>query len=289
MPYTPGAALDGLSASLGSLALGAVDSNGVAWFLQSLEGWDSPDIRSEFTEREADHGAWASTVYLGARPITLGGTIVAPSRAALERAMETLRVAASLTDTVLLVGEAVPKRATVRRSGKLLIQYVTDTVATYSVLVTAADPRRYDATLSSATTNLPTSSGGLAFPVTFPVAFSATVTAGQIAAVNSGTADSRPVITIAGPVVAPVVSALYPDGTVRQLVYGQDLASGETLVIDTDAHTVLINGNVSRRRFMTVSNGWPTIGAGQSVIFQFQSTTYNASATLTVQWRSAWM
>ncbi|MFJ8110421.1 hypothetical protein [Streptomyces sp. NPDC096132] len=289
MPYTPGAALDGLSATLGSLILGAVDSGGVAWFLQSLEGWDSPDVRAEFTEREADHGAWASTVYLGARPITLGGTIVAPSRAALDQAMETLRVAAGLTDTVLLVGETVPKQATVRRSGKLLVQHVTDTTATYSVMVTAADPRRYDATLSSATTNLPTSSGGLSFPITFPVTFSATVTAGQIVAVNAGTADSRPVLTIAGPVVAPVVSGLYPDGTVRQLVYGQDLASGETLVIDTDAHTVLINGNVSRRRFMTVSNGWPTISASSSVIYQFQSTAYNASATLTVQWRSAWM
>jgi hypothetical protein len=46
---------------------------------------------------------------------------------------------------------------------------------------------------------------------------------------------------------------------------------------------------VSRRRFLTVSSGWPTIGPGQSVTYQFQSTAYNASASLTVQWRSAWM
>jgi hypothetical protein len=44
--------------------------------LQTLEGWDSPEIRAEFQDREADHGAWASPVYLGSRPITLA----APSR-----------------------------------------------------------------------------------------------------------------------------------------------------------------------------------------------------------------
>jgi hypothetical protein len=112
---------------------------------------------------------------------------------------------------------------------------------------------------------------------------------GQINAVNSGSIDTRPVLTITGPVVAPTVSALYPDGTLRQLIYSQDLVSGDVLVIDTDAHTVLLNGSVSRRRFMTVSAGWPTIPAGSSVNFQFQSSTYNATAMLAATWRSAWM
>jgi hypothetical protein len=68
---------------------------------------------------------------------------------------------------------------------------------------------------------------------------------GQINAVNSGTLDTRPVLTITGPVVAPTVSALYPDGSVRQLIYSQDLATGDVLVIDTDAHTVVLNGVTS--------------------------------------------
>ena len=46
---------------------------------------------------------------------------------------------------------------------------------------------------------------------------------------------------------------------------------------------------ISRRRFMTVPGGWPTIPAGASVAYQFQSSTYNATATLTATWRSAWM
>lgn len=289
MAYIPGTDIDGLQATLGSLRLGAVDSAGVAWFLQGLEGWDSAEVRAEFQEREADHGTWASPVYLGSRPITLSGTVEAPDRSALQAAMEQLYAAATLTDTTLAVSEATPKQATVRRSGKPLVQYVTDRTATWSVMVTAADPRRYSTTLQSGTTSLPSTTGGLSFPVTFPITFSAATVAGQIGATNLGSMDTRPILTIAGPVVAPTVSCLYPDGTVRQLVYSQDLASGDVLTIDTDAHTVILNGDVSRRRFMTVSAGWPTIPAGASVNYQFQSGTYNASAMLTATWRSAWM
>ncbi|MFJ8154805.1 phage distal tail protein [Streptomyces sp. NPDC094468] len=289
MSNVPGATLDGLQATLGSLALGTVDADGVAWYLQTLEGWDAPESRSEWTDREADHGSWASPVYLSSRPITLGGTIVAPSRDLLEDAMEQVRVAAGLTDTVLTVAEVVPKQATVRRSGKPLMQYITDTKATYSVMVTAADPRRYSTTLSTGTTALPSTTGGLTFPATFPVTFSATVVAGSFAAVNVGSFETRPVLTVTGPVVAPAIAALYPDGTVRQLIYSLDLAAGDVLTIDTDARTVLLNGVTSRRRFLTVSGGWPTIDAGQSVTYQFTSSTYNATATLTASWRSAWM
>jgi hypothetical protein len=287
--YTPGTDIDSRQATLGSLRLGAVDTAGVAWFLQGMEGWDSPEVRAELQDREADHGSWASPVYLGSRPITLKGTVEAPNRSSLDGALDQLYAAAALTDTTLTVWEATPKQATVRRSGKVLTEYVTDRVATWSVLMTAADPRRYSTTLQSGTTGLPTTSGGLAFPTTFPIAFSATTVSGQIGAANSGSMDTRPVLTVAGPVVAPTVSALYPDGTVKQLAYSLDLASGDVLVIDTDAHTVTLNGATSRRRFMTVASGWPTIPAGSSVNYQFQSGTYNALAMLTASWRPAWL
>ncbi|HVE26960.1 MAG TPA: hypothetical protein VNC22_16235 [Sporichthya sp.] len=289
MPYTPGVDFDGLPVTLGTLRLGSVDDAGVAWFLQKKDGWDSPEVRADLQERQADHGSWFSPVYLGSRPITLAGTIEAPSRAALQDAWDRMLVAASLTDTTLTVWESTPKQVTVRRSGKQLMEYVTDRTATWSVMVTAEDPRRYSTDLQSGTTGLPSTSGGLVFPVTPPITFSATTVSGSIGAVNSGTFETRPILTITGPVVAPVVSALYPDGTVRQLVYSQDLQAGDVLVIDTDAHSVTLNGNASRRRFMSVPSGWPSIPAMASVSYQFASGTYNSTAMLTAQWRSAWM
>lgn len=286
----PGTDLGGIRADLGSIPLGGVDTAGVDWALQSLEGWDSPDVRSEYTEREADHGAWASPVYYGARPITLAGIVTAPDRTTLEDALERLRSAASLGDTTLVVYElTTPKQATVRRSGKPLVAYTTDRIATYSVMVTAADPRRYDVTLQTGTAYLPSTSGGVTLPAALPWTLSSTTVSGEIDAVNSGTFESRPVLTIAGPVSAPQILCQMPDGSVKFLNYSQDLLSGDVLVIDTDAHTVTLNGNVSRRRFLTLPTGWPTIPAASMVSFLFRAGSYNSTAMLTATWRSAWM
>lgn len=285
----PNTDIDGLQATLGTLRLGAVDSLGVSWFLQAVEGWDSPESRSEFTEREGDHGAWASPVYLGSRPITLSGTIIAPSRSLLEGAMDQLRVAAALTDTALMVWESVPKQAIVRRSGKPLMQYVTDTVATYSVMVTAADPRRYSTALQSDTTMLPSSSGGLTPPLTPPLTSTAVTVAGEITAENEGTFETRAVFTIAGPADSPQILTAMPDGSVIFLNFTDILYAGDVLVIDTDAKTCVLNGVVSRRRFLVTPTGWPTIPAQSTVAVQFRARYYNSSATLTASWRSAWM
>ncbi|KUN34836.1 hypothetical protein AQJ30_27600 [Streptomyces longwoodensis] len=289
MPYTPGAALGGLSATLGGVTLGAVDAEGVAWHLQTLEGWDSSEVRAEYTDREADHGAWASPVYLGSRPITLGGKIVAPTQRLLERAMEQLRAAAGLTDTVLSVWETEPKQTVVRRSGKVLLQYETSTVATYSVMVTAADPGRYAVDVGTGTTGLPTTSGGLTPPLTPPLVSNAVTVSGEITAENTGTIPTRLLLTITGPADGPQVFTQMPDGTVVILSYTDVLYDGDQLVIDTAAKTCVLNGVVSRRRYLTVPSGWPAIPAQASVSLQFRARYYNPTAKLTAQWRSAWM
>lgn len=290
MAFTAGADLGGIRADLSSVPLGGVDSAGVAWALQGMEGWDSAEVRAEFAEREADHGAWASPVYLGSRPITLSGTVTAPDRMALEDALDRLRAAVALTDTLLVVYElTTPKRAMVRRSGKPLFAYVTDRIATYSVMVTAADPRRYSTSLESETTNLPSSSGGLTPPLTPPLTSTAVTVSGEITAENEGTLETRAVFTIAGPADSPQILTSMPDGSVIFLNYTDILYSGDVLVIDTDAKTCILNGAVSRRRFLVTPTGWPTIPAESTVAVQFRAKYYNSSATLTAQWRSAWM
>ncbi|WP_411078512.1 hypothetical protein [Streptomyces sp. cmx-10-25] len=289
MSYVAGQDLGGLRADIGPVPLGGVDFAGVAWRLQELQGWDSPEVRTDMQQREADHGAWSSPVYLGERPITAAGVIEAADRAALDEAMERLRAAVALTDTLLVVYESTPKQALVRRSGKLVMQYLTDRLASYSLMVTAPDPRRYSTVLQSGTTMLPVTTGGLAPPVTPPVTIVATSVSGVIDAPNEGSFETRPLLVIDGPVDSPRILAQMPDGTVRFLTYSQSLAVGEQLVIDTDAHSVILNGDVSRRRFLSTPTGWPVIPARSMVSFQFTAAFYNSGAKLTARWRSAWM
>lgn len=289
MGYTPGQALGGIQVGLGSIRLGMVDDAGVAWTVgaDGLQGWDSAEVRTQITQREADHGAWQGPIYLGERPITLAGTITAPDQARLDGAIEQLLAAVSLTDTVLTVYETIPKQCTVRRSGKPLTPRITDCIATYSVMVTAGDPRRYSTVQGSGSTGLPVTTGGLVLPATMPWTLSAVTVRGEIDITNDGTFSTRPQFVISGPVTQPQVATLYPDGTIALLAYSDTLGAGDNLVIDTDAHTVMLNGTASRRRYL--SGQWPEIPAGGSAAVQFRAASYSASALLTATWRSAWI
>ncbi|MFD8577403.1 hypothetical protein ACFV1H_18970 [Streptomyces virginiae] len=273
--------------TLGSLPLSVVDDAEVTWLNTDLKGWSSPGLRAEFQPRQADHGAWASPVYLDSRPITITGMIAAPTTTARDAAIEQLIAAASLTDTILTVEDSVPKRATVRRSGEVLVELLGPYGATYSLLVTAPDPRRYSTVLQSQTTGLPSVTGGLTLPITLPISFSTTSTGGAFTLVNEGTIATRPTFTVTGPAANFVISCTSPGGAVTQLTYSDSIGVGDTLVIDTDAHTVMLNGTVSRRRYL--SGTWPEILPASSLSVQWSALAYDAAAMLTGTCRSAWM
>lgn len=285
--YTPGASLGGMQAALGSVTLGQVDGAGVAWGLSAIQGWDSPDVRTTYQERQADHGAWAGPTYLQARVLTITGTIAADTAATLETALEQLQAAASLSDTTLTVYESIPKQVTARRSGRLLIERVTDRIASYSVLLTAADPRRYSTTLQSQSTALPSVTGGLTLPITMPITITATTVSGTITLANAGTIASRPVLTVTGPAPSPTIRSQRPDGTVTQLLYSDTLLAGDVLVIDCAARTVILNGQVSRRLYL--SGTWPEVPPVSQLTISWSALAYDPAALLTGTCRSAWM
>ncbi|MEU7066882.1 hypothetical protein [Streptomyces sp. NPDC046161] len=279
-----------LPVTLGSLPLLSRDDAGVEWVVVDVKGWaSSAGVRSETTAREADHGAWASRVYFDARPITITGSISAPSTAARDAALDQLTVAVSLDDTLLVVGETVPKQALVRRSGELLVELVGPYEATYSAIVTAADPRRYATVLQSQSTGLPSVTGGLTLPITMPITISTTSTGGGFTLTNAGTIATRPIFTLLGPAALPVITATRPDGAIFQLAYSQSLGAGDTLVIDTAAHSAILNGSVSRRPFISAQPSWPEILPGSSLSVRWTASAYDPAAVLTGTCRSAWM
>ncbi|MER8083851.1 hypothetical protein ABTZ57_01480 [Streptomyces sp. NPDC094048] len=282
----PGYRFTDLLVRLGEVVFGQVDQDGVHWHCEDNEGWDSPDSRSTLTQREGDHGAYAGPVYLNERVITLTGKVTAQSAAALDGAIDQLKVAASLTDTTLTVYETVPKQATVRRSGRPLIKRLTDRTIDYSVQVTAADPRLYATSETVVPLRLPTVTDGQTWPVAFPSSFPAVVVSGDTTVTNAGNLDARPRIVIAGPVAQPAVTVTGPDGTAATLLYSGTVSDGDYLDLDCDLHTAYYNGSASRRAL--VSGTWPVLQPGVSGL-AFRAGTYSSTATLTVAYRSAWM
>jgi tail protein len=162
--------------------------------------------------------------------------------------------------------------------------------ASCSAAFVALDPTIYhgpsDATgLRSGATNLPSEVGGLTFSAQFPVIFSAVVTAGRILAENTGTAPTGLTLTLTtgGPLTQPRVTLLA--GTVSQtLQYNDVLQPGQTLVIDTKARTVYLDGTSRRGKLV---GDWFLLPPGSSEI-RFNAAAYEPTALLVAEWRDAW-
>ncbi|MEU0675484.1 hypothetical protein ABZ330_21835 [Streptomyces sp. NPDC006172] len=276
------------SAVLGDLPLHVTADDGVDWAVEDLTGWRaSPATTVQVTQKPAGHGGWATgRPRLTPRQMELRIFIAAPTPDAMDTAYERLLAAVSTGPVVLQVTEGELTRQTVvYRNGDVLPVAESDYEATYSVPLIAPDPRRYgDEVLTEL--YLPSSTGGLTFPITFPISFGATVISGTARLDNPGTIAAPLRLVVYGPVSQPQITVTDDAGGTWTLAYSGDVAAGDWLDIDTEAATVLYNGQASRRSLL--SGDWPAVPAGGADV-AFRAPVYSPTARLVVVHRAAWM
>lgn len=257
--------------------------NGVWWDLEPIDGWSAPPDRTERTEqRNADHGAWLKQGYYAPRDLELKGTLTGQSWSTLNQAWATLKAAVPSFDPVTLVvgetGDFALQADIIQGDGPPLInKNAAEWEFSFSLI--APDPRRYSLDTTSASTGLPVTSGGLSLPITLPITIGATTTSGLLTLTNSGDMPTRPTLTITGP--CPPCTITHSSN--RRLTVPDAVPAGRSLVLDTDARSAVLDGTASR----VVTGTWFELDPGVNSI-QFASATYDASALLTVSFRSAW-
>jgi hypothetical protein len=188
----------------------------------------------------------------------------------------------------LVYGEPIPKQASVRRNGGAAITETYPTLAdvVFVVPLVAPDMRKYGVQQQSAQIILPAPpsnplilpfASGL--PVTFPgglppESVSVTVT-------NLGTFETRPQLTVTGPVVSPSVV----NATSGQAISfsGLTLGASDVLTIDTDARQSFLNGAFAPA---DPQSAWWVLSPGDSQIYLAGTTP--GGSTLSISWRSAW-
>jgi hypothetical protein len=273
-----------------NIPLGAADSNGTAWMLTKVDGWDSPPTAvGQVIQRSADHGGWPTAQYYGPRIITLTVQISALSQPLRDVARAQLQQAVPVSDLATFTyDEPVPKLAYVRRNATSAIgeTYMDTCHAEFSIPLVAPDPRKYAATPNMASSVTATIVSPLTLPFSsgLPVTFPATVPPGSegIIAVNAGTFETRPVITVQGPVTSPSVT----NGSLGQTVSftGLTLSSSEVMTLDMDARQAFIG---TAFQPADSSSAWWTLQPGTSLIYL--TGTSMTGAVLTASWSSAWI
>lgn len=246
--------------TLGTLSLGSgADSDGNAWKWRELEGWDSPDLRATMLDLPGHDRQSFGPIHYQARALSLQGNCTCPTIAAYWLAKAKLVAATDHTDAsgTLTVAETTPKQIAVRRGGRLLMKPWEGMGGfDFDIPLLAEDPRILAVT-----------------PTTITPPGTAT---------NNGNFRAAALLTVLGPAAGPIVISNTVSGVLRTITVSTAIPSGQSLVIDFKARSVLLNG-VNRYDLVTTTPQWWNVQPGANTI------AYSGGGTPTLTWQNSWI
>lgn len=280
--------IDGLDFNIGD------DSYGNLYEIQRERGWAGTGIVAPArTPRVARHGSYRSPVYRPGRLIELTGWVHCPTWEGRQAAEFRLAALCQDPDTLYPLTRS--------DHGFELVSYVElDTeidpiirdggrVLDFTLQLASSDYRKFAATASTWSTGLaqPATGGilwngtagttGLGYTPGIVYQNAPSVT-GTVHVTNDGTAPADVIILINGPCVGPTITA-----GERVIQWPNTISLGSTLVIDTGAPSVTVNG-ANRGTELTRSD-WFQVPAqgGLDITFTAIDPANSVGATMTVQ------
>lgn len=262
---------------------GSTDANGCDWILTKETGWfGSPAIKTARTDKPAARGLYRGNEFRGGRVMSLEGTVSAPNVNALRAAQRA--VAGICPDPhaqyplTVIEESGYSSYANVALDGEILTTPVSALSVTFSIQLVAPDPRKFSSNPTTLSTLLASGgSGGVMYPVTYPVSYGVPGVPGALQLTNHGTADADPLCVLKGPLTSPL---LIRGDTGDTVTYNGTLSATDTLVIDFNTGNVTLNG-VNRRSLVSALN-WFSIPANSSISLLFRSANTSDTGTLSV-------
>lgn len=273
--------------TLNGLAFGAGSSYPLTAPVKGLPG--GPGIRQASAMRPQQDGAYGGTGFYGDRQLTFSGVIVNPAGGwgplrDLEADLTVALMPKAPTLLELALEDGRTLQANVRAASPItIVERNVSTLADWQAQLVADDPRLYDGNLGSSTAAVATAGGaGLTFPMATPITFGSSPLGGEVTAVNDGTVPTPWVATFDGPLTNFTFEHVEAG---RLMTFDGDLLAGDTLEVDADAHTVLLNGTASRYDWLRYPN-WFLLTPGLNTL---RVTASVGTGGVTVEWRSAWL
>jgi hypothetical protein len=279
--------VNGYGVSLNGFDLAGLDEFGVSWKINALEGWDDmPGSTGKSIQKEYSDGGWVDEAFLEPLSLRALGRIYAPDRPLATAALGRLKrvVPVRSLRPLAVMSDGLLRHRMVRVEGKPKFPPTTDQHIAIDLQLSAPDPRIFSGDGAagytySASTALPQTSGGVQVGVLqAPFQVTADTVSGSVLITNQGDA-TPPVKVLITNAVNPSISTA--DG--QRMSFALTVGSNQTLEVDLDRKTVKLNG-VNRRN--SLSGQWITPKAGTEL--NFNASTYNATARMTVQWSDAW-
>lgn len=222
----------------------------------ALQGFfDGVNVKRNETTRPNQWGDFRETALLGARHLTLTGTAVATTPAQLLSMRD--EFTSILTHggyTEITVENSTEKRyITVGLEGSPSWVQKIDTAALWKLELYAPDPRMYGSQQSIQITDS-TVSGGMDYPMNYPVNYGGGIKVQAVSMENRGNTNSWPVFKVTGDFFA---GFNITDGAGKIITYDGVVTMTAPVTIDTGAGTATQNGvdkssSLSRRDWFSI-------------------------------------
>jgi hypothetical protein len=248
------------------ITLNAVDEFGVMWACEEPTGWDAPVIVTPMDNRQDGHGGYAGESYYEPRTLTFSGSAAAPTAAAAQAARR--RLLRAITDAVegdpMLyshVDEDPALSLWTVPSGTPRITIFDGRWLDFAFVLVAEDPIKFgpEQTYGPVRLLLPTAAPGVALPLTTPIRLTGSnaLSYDHVLVPNGGDEPAQVIYTVTGPIPQPIIQI----ASGEYLGLTINLAATDTMVADTDAGTVQVNG-VNRYDAWLAGSTFPTIPPG---------------------------
>jgi len=273
--------------SIPGIDFDTIDANGTDWGISLFDGWGGAASTVTLTQKPYAAGAWTgSPPQLKSRSVSIGGIISAATPALALAAEDLLNASITLAPFTLTVNQAGGSRwAKAMRQGEVTRDYINDRAFKWGATLAIPDPLKYGQSLT-ASTKLPSTTGGLTVPFTVPFTIDATTVTGQCSLTNAGNATGPVTARIDGPCSG--TTTITHNGTGKRLQFGSSLSlpEGQFMLIDMTAHTVLEQGQADRLGYVT-DYGWSGFEPGVNT-WSFASSGEDDGAVLTITATEAW-
>lgn len=267
---------------------GTLLGSGTPYRLVDLEGWlDRPDMRDGDVDRDNQHGAVPGQLLVGRRTITATYRIVRPMREFMAAVAELQRVTAPAEipaeEPLVIRWDGVTALVWARCTGLIVptgLRYQVGVTEGY-VRWRATNPRRLRLPqLSPSTGPAQPPTGGLVFPLRFPLVFSGGRAGGVLSLTNAGSAPAQPVWRITGPAVGARITDV-DTGRRLWLTDAFTVPAGQQLDLSTEDRTVrFVPSGVSRSNEL-LRREWITLPPGTTNV-RFE--TLNNAGQLTCRY-----
>lgn len=286
-----------LQLTLNGFPLYGVDDNGCEWHVtyQDVSGlFDGVASTLKTSEKAMTDGWYGNLPRLQGRTITVEGYIIGRCTESCVVSWNAFKSVLDLAGMRLVarLGDIGRQVQVLQSAAAPLVKWAGVNMLKFSLGLTSLSSCLYGLEAVSGFSNLPSSSGGMAFPYRFEDftgslsrwVWSEDVVSNRVALSNEGSASSPVMIRIDGPVVNPQVLHV---GSGHVIAFDMSLGSGHYVTVDGTTHEILVDGT-DPARGRVVRREWSQAKPGDNV-WAFSASEYSATARMSVSFYPAYL